>query len=66
MKRGVAMAGYVFVSNGTKPTAEKYNSREPIKPGNISRPCMKVALDMGYDVILGVQRAKPEDRKSVV
>lgn len=55
------MAGYVFVSNGTKPTAEKYSSREPIKPGNVSRPCLQTALDMGYDVVYGVQRAKPEE-----
>lgn len=55
------MAGYVFISNGTKPTAEKYNSREPVKPGNVSRPCLQAALDMGYDVILGIQRARPEE-----
>ena len=55
------MAGYVFISNGTKPTPEKYNSREPIKPGNVSRPCLQTALDMGYDVVLGVQKSKPEE-----
>lgn len=55
------MAGYVFVSNGTKPTTEKYNSRDMIKPGNVSRPCLQTAMDMGYDVVLGVQRAKPEE-----
>ena len=55
------MAGYVFISNGTKPTAEKYNSRDMIKPGNVSRPCLQTAMDMGYDVVLGVQRARPEE-----
>ena len=55
------MAGYVFVANSTKPTAEKYNSREPVKPGNVSRPCLQTALDMGYDVVLGTQRARPEE-----
>lgn len=55
------MAGYVFFGNTTKPTKEKYESREPVKLGNVNRPCLKVALDMGYDVILGVQRAKPEE-----
>ena len=54
------MAGYVFVSNGTK-NQEKYQSREPIKPGNVSRPCLQAALNMGYDVVYGVQRAKPEE-----
>lgn len=55
------MAGYVFVSNGTKPNQEKYQNRDPIKPGNVSRPCLQAALDMGYDVVFGVQRAKPEE-----
>lgn len=55
------MAGYVFVSNGTKPTTEKYNNRDMIKPGNVSRPCLQTALDMGYNVVFGVQRAKPEE-----
>ena len=55
------MAGYVFVSNGTKPTTEKYQSRDIIKTGNVSRPCLQTAMDMGYDVVFGVQRAKPEE-----
>lgn len=55
------MAGYVFVGNSTKPTQEKYQSREPVKLNNVSRPCLQAALDMGYDVILGVQRSKPEE-----
>lgn len=55
------MAGYVFVSNGTKPTAEKYNSRDMIRPGNVSRPCLQTALDMGYDVVYGIQRNNPEE-----
>lgn len=55
------MAGYVFISNGTKPTEEKYNSRDMIKPGNVSRPCLQTAMDMGYDVVLGIQRANPKE-----
>jgi len=55
------MAGFVFFGNTTKPTPEKYNSREPIKLSNVNRPSLKVAMEMGYDVILGVQRAKPEE-----
>ena len=54
------MKGYVFVSNSTKPTAEKYNSREPVKLSNVSKPCVKAALDMGYDVYLGTNRKDPE------
>ena len=55
------MPGYVFISNGTKPTKEKYESRDVIKPGNVSRPCLQAALDMGYDVVLGVQRDKTDE-----
>lgn len=55
------MAHYVFIGNASKPTKEKYQSREPITLSNVSRPCLQVALDMGYDVILGVQRDKPEE-----
>ena len=55
------MAGYVFLSNAAKPTAEKYHNRDIIKPSNVSRPCLQAALDMGYDVVYGIQRAKPEE-----
>ncbi len=55
------MKGYVFVSNGTKPTEEKYKSREPLRLSNVSRPCLETALDMGYNVFLGVNREKPEE-----
>lgn len=55
------MAGYVFFGNTTKPTKDKYESRELIRLNNVNRPGIKAAIDMGYDVILGVQRAKPEE-----
>lgn len=55
------MAGYVFFGNTTKPTKDKYESREPIKLNNVNRPGINAAIDMGYDVILGVQRARPEE-----
>lgn len=55
------MAGYVFLSNGIKPTEEEYRSREMFRPGNMSRPCLQAALDMGYDVVMGIQRYKPEE-----
>ena len=54
------MAGYVFVSNTTKPSKEKFESRDPITLTNFSRPALKVALEMGYDVTYGAQRANPE------
>lgn len=54
------MKGYVFISNSTKPSAEKAKSREPVNPTNVSRPCLKAALEMGYEVFLGTNRDNPE------
>lgn len=57
------MSGYVFLSNSTKPSDEQQNSREDVKLTNVSRPCLQAALDMGYDVYFGVNRANPEELK---
>lgn len=54
------MKGYVFISNSTKPNAQKAKSREPVNPTNVSRPCLNAALDLGYEVFLGTNRDKPE------
>ena len=54
------MVGYVFLSNSTKPTVEQQNSREEVKLTNVSRPCLRIAMKMGYDVYFGVNRANPE------
>ena len=55
------MKGYVFISNSTKPTAQARASRDPVKISNVSRPCLKAALDMGYEVYLGTNRDDPEE-----
>lgn len=55
------MKGYVFISNGTKPTKEKSQSREPVKLGNVRKPCVDTAHDMGYEIWIGVNRDKPEE-----
>lgn len=57
------MAGYVFLSNSTKPTQKEQNSREEVKLTNVSRPCLQTALDMGYEVYFGTNRANPESLK---
>ena len=54
---------YAFISNSTKPTIEQQNSREDIKISNVSKPCLETALDMGYDVFLGVNRTNPTELK---
>lgn len=58
------MKGYVFISNSTKPSEEKRNSREKIIPTNFSRPCLNAALEHGYKVICGVNRSRPEELSS--
>lgn len=55
------MKSYIFISNSSKPTEEKLNSRDKIVCGNVSRPCLSAALDMGYNVIFGVNRNNPEE-----
>ncbi len=55
------MKGYVFVSNSTKPTPEEAESRKAKYPQNVSRPCLKAALLLGYEVFWGVNRNRPEE-----
>ena len=55
------MKGYVFISNSTKPTKEKANIRELMKPSNVSKPCLEAALSMGYEVFWGVNKNRPEE-----
>lgn len=57
------MAGYVFLSNSTKPTSLEQNSRSEVKLTNVSRPCLQTALEMGYEVYFGTNRANPENLK---
>lgn len=46
------MPGYVFISNGNKPSEKQRNSRDDINLSNVNRPCLKTALDLGYKVFL--------------
>ena len=57
----MTLKGYVFVSNSTKPSLEAAESRDAISPSNVSRPCLKAALELGYKVVLGVNRNRPEE-----
>lgn len=54
------MAGYVFISNSSKPSEAEQMSRERVELSNVSRPCLTAALDMGYDVYFGTNRENPE------
>lgn len=55
------MKGYVFISNGTKPSKDKATKREKAVPSNVSRPCLETAIQMGYDVFWGTNCEHPED-----
>ncbi len=57
------MKGYIFIGNSSKPNSEQARSREAVNPSNVSRPCLKAALDMDYEVFLGVNRDNPEELK---
>lgn len=57
------MSGYVFISNGNKPSEEQRQSRDNIKLSNVNRPCLKTALNLGYKVFFGVNRSNPENLK---
>lgn len=52
---------YVFLSNSNKPTEEEQHSRKPVSLTNVSRPCLKIALDMGYEVWFGTNRSDPDE-----
>lgn len=58
------MSGYVFIGNSTKPTKEKLNDRSNVKLDNVAIPCLKNALNMGFYVIVGINRNRPEELKS--
>lgn len=54
---------YLFISNSNKPTLEKSKSREAFTPGNVSKPCLETAHEMGYEVWMGLNREHPEEIK---
>lgn len=54
------MSGYVFISNGNKPNTKEANNRETVKLSNVSKPWLKAALELGYDVWFGINRNNPE------
>ena len=53
------MSGYVFVGNSTKPTEEQNNRIDDVVLDNVSKPCLQTAIEMGYEVFLGVNRNYP-------
>ena len=50
----------LLISNGRPESKEKLNSTSDITISNYFIPCVEAALNMGYEVILGVNRAQAE------
>lgn len=57
------MKGYLFIENSNKPSDEQARSREPVKMDNASIPCLKNAIELGYEVYYGTNRNNPEGLK---
>lgn len=53
------MPGYLFLTNSTKPSKSKLQSRELVTLDNVSRPCIHTAINNGYDVWFGINRDDP-------
>ena len=60
------MNRYLFISNSSKPTKEKAVSRNIISMGNVQKPCVESAHEMGYEIWVGVNRDKPEELEADV
>ncbi|MCQ2802425.1 MAG: glycosyltransferase [Bacilli bacterium] len=55
--------GYIFVTNGNKPSLEAYISREDVKLSNFSVPPIEAALDLGFDCYMSLNRQNAEEIK---
>lgn len=55
------MKGYLFISNGTKPSENEANSLESIRPGSFSKAAIWAANQMGWELHMGVNRNHPEN-----
>lgn len=57
--------GYLFISNGTKPTKEQFESLDPIGPGSFSKSAIWAAKEMGWTLHMGIHRHHPASIKSL-
>ena len=57
--------GYLFISNGFKPTSIEAESIDPIAPGSFSRTAIEAAEEMGWELNMGINRNHPEEVKSL-
>lgn len=52
--------GYLFISNGFKPSQKEAESIEPVAPGSFSRAAIYAANKMDWELHMGVNRNHPE------
>ena len=57
MKEG---KGYLFISNGNKPTPDQAESKEPYTVGTFGLAAIEAASNMGYNLFIGINRNYPE------
>lgn len=52
---------YLWLSNGTKPKKNEKDSKKSVKLGNVSAPGVEAAINMGYKVFFGTNRANAHE-----
>lgn len=53
--------GYLFVANGSKPSLQQAESREPITIGSFALSSVEAAIELGYGIFFGINRNHPKE-----
>ena len=56
---------YLYVSNGSKPSAEEFELTTPVGPNSFSKASIWAANEMGWDLHMGINRKFPEKIQSL-
>lgn len=56
--------GYLWIGNSRKPTQEAYTSRDTVRLGNVTAPCIEAATSLGYTAFMAINRKYAEELKS--
>jgi glycosyltransferase involved in cell wall biosynthesis len=57
--------GYLFIANGTKPTLQQAESKEPIFIGSFALSSVEAATELEYSIFLGINRNHPKEIQCV-
>jgi hypothetical protein len=55
---------YVFIANSNKLSKEERESRNKVYLPNFYKSCVEAAVDLEYEVYVGINREKPEQLSS--